>query len=95
MCKRIAIILTGLAVMLTGCTHTQQGVEIRTVERVVEVQKPCPVVKPERPATVNKTDIPKQAQDAVLYLYAALMGWQGAGMYGDKADAAIDVCLTD
>lgn len=82
-----------LCLALAGCATTPPGIEVRTVTRTVEVAKPCPVVKPSRPVEIKKEALPTQAQNAVLFLYAALLEWQGEGKYGDQAEAALETCI--
>lgn len=88
-----AVIIGAAALLVTGCHDAvQNGIEVRTVEVIKEVQVPCPVAKPERPEPLLPGNLPKQAQDAVLALYAALLEWQGPGKYADQAEAALRIC---
>lgn len=94
-CAKIltAIAVAALALLLTGCPNrVQNGIEVRTVEVIKEVQVPCPVALPPRPATILPSGLPEQAQDAVSALYAALLQWQGDGKYADQAEAALRIC---
>lgn len=86
------LILAPLA--LAGCTTTQTAppaVEIRTVTKTVEVQKPCPVTIPQRPAKLA-TPLPDDAVRLAALLGAKLVEWAGPGGYGDRADAALRKC---
>lgn len=86
------LILTALA--LAGCTTTQTAppaVEIREVTKTVEVQKPCPVTIPQRPAKLA-TPLPDDAVRLAALLGAKLVEWAGPGGYGDRADAALRKC---
>jgi hypothetical protein len=78
------------ALLLAGCGHTQQGVRIETVEVVKEVQRPCPVTAPERPAPVGA--LPSNARDALRIVSAKLLEYVGPGGYADRADSAIGIC---
>ena len=78
------------AATLTACSTPTAGIEIRTVEVVKEVQRPCAAVAPARPAAVGS--LPAQAGDAVLVLAAKLLEWAGEGGYADRAEAAIGEC---
>ena len=79
-----------LVILLAGCSTTQPAVEVRTVEVVREVQRPCAAVAPVRPAPVGK--LPANAVDAVLMLAAKLLTWSGPGGYADRAEDAIESC---
>lgn len=94
-CAKIltAIAVAALALLLTGCAgRVQNGIEVRTVEVIKEVQVPCPVALPPRPKTILPSEIPEQAQDASKALFASLLQWQGPGKYADKAEAALRIC---
>ncbi len=87
---RCASLLIVLA--LTGCTTAPPPVEVRIQERVVTVSAPCPVTIPERPATLRAEDLPDDARDALRVAVGVLLGWQAAGGYGDRAEAALRIC---
>jgi hypothetical protein len=83
-----------LPVLLAGCakpTAAPPGVQVRVVETVKEVQRPCPVTVPKRPAPLAKPLPPDAVQLAAL-LGAKLQEWAGAGGYGDRADTALATC---
>lgn len=79
-----------IALLLAGCATGPRPVKIETVERVVEVQRPCPVAKPARPAKVGT--LPANVLDTVKLLAAKLLEYAGPGGYADKADAALTLC---
>lgn len=86
-------ILAPLA-LLTACATTQTAppaVEIRTVQVIKEVPRPCPVTKPTRPAPLPKPMPTDLARFAATVL-AKLAEYAGPGGYADRADAAIDTC---
>lgn len=57
--------------LLAACQTTgEPGIEVRVVEKVVEVQRPCPGEKPERPAPLP----PAEARPTTLEAYAAMIG---------------------
>lgn len=85
--KRLAI-LAPLA--LAACQHNQPGIEIRTVEKIVEVQRPCPATAPERPAPLG--ELPEHAQQALAQALAALAAYSAPGMYADQAEAWFQIC---
>lgn len=78
---------------LAGCSHNQPGVEVRTVEKIVEVQRPCPATRPERPPPLGK--LPEHAQAALAKALAALAAYSAPGMYADQAEAWFDQCATE
>ena len=77
---------------LAGCSHTEPGIEVRTVEVIKEVQVPCAAKPVERPEPVGT--LPPGAADAVIVLAAKLLEWAGKGGYADRADTAIESCGT-
>lgn len=76
--------------LLAGCSNGPRPERVVIQEKVVEVQRPCPVTAPDRPAPVGA--LPSDARDAVLILSAKLLEWAGDGAYADRADAAIAIC---
>lgn len=85
------------ALALTACgtdqTHpTTPGEHIVFKDRLVEVQKPCPVTKPTRPAPLAKP-LPVDPGALVSLLASKLLEYAGAGGYADKADAALETCV--
>lgn len=81
--------------LLAGCAHTATPlpairVEYQTVTR--EVQRPCPVTLPQRPASLA-TPLPSDLGQLVALLGAKLAEWSGPGGYGERADAAIRTCV--
>jgi hypothetical protein len=86
--------LIGLAALaLHACSHTQPGVEVRTVEVIKTVQAPCPAVRPERPPPLG--ELPEHAQQALAQALAALAAYSAPGMYADQAEAWFSACATE
>ena len=80
------------ALLLAGCgTTPKPAVEVRTVEVVKEVQRPCASTKPDRPESLPQP-LPSDARQLVALLTAKLLEWSGPGKYADRAEAAIDEC---
>lgn len=82
------------AILLSACATTNApppAVQIRTVTKTVEVQRPCSVTKPVRPAPLTKP-IPTDAIALAAALALKLAEWSGPGGYGDRAASAIDTC---
>lgn len=89
-CNRRTI-LPALAIWsLAACHHTQPGVEVRTVEVVKEVQKPCPGIRPERPEPLGP--LPQHAVQALALALAKLGEYSLPGGYADKAEAYFQAC---
>ncbi len=88
-----AVFLVLVVLILAGCATTAPpvGVEVRTVEVVKEVQKPCPVTAPARPAPLPRP-LPADAAALAAALGAKLAEWAGPGGYGERADAALRTC---
>ena len=83
------IIAVGL--LLVACSTPQPGIEIRTVEVLKEVQRPCPVVKPKQPGKLARP-LPADPARLIDLLLAKLTEWAGPGGYGERADTAIETC---
>lgn len=79
-------------ILLSACTHEQGPVRVQTVEVVKTIQAPCPGVKPERPAPLERP-LPTDANQLAALLAAKLGEWSLPGMYGDQAEAIMDRCL--
>lgn len=78
---------------LAGCTSTSPpAVAVRTVEVVREVQRPCPVTPPRRPAPLDRP-LPADVAALAALLGARLAEWAGPGGYGERADAALMLCI--
>ena len=94
MVRTRAALMVALIAALSACKTTgtpPPAIEIRTVERVVEVQRPCTVTKPARPAPLARP-LPTDAVALAAVLAEKLAEWSGPGRYGDRADAAINRC---
>lgn len=86
--------LLSTALVNTACaTPAPPGIEVQTVTVYRDVQRPCPVTKPVRPAAIGKLPTDLQALAAVLG--AKLAEWSQPGGYGDRAEAAIETCTRD
>lgn len=86
------VTILALAFLLLGCsTPTATKVEFQTVK--VEVQKPCPVTKPVIPAKLTRP-LPSDPARLIDLLTAKLLQWAGPGGYGERADAALDTCVS-
>jgi hypothetical protein len=99
MAMRNLIILAALALALTltACgtdqaRPTTPGEHVIFKDRFVEVQKPCPVTKPVRPAPLARP-LPADPGALVSLLTSKLLEWAGPGGYGESADSKLDTCL--
>ena len=82
------------AVALAGCATTSDpAVEVRYVEVVVEVQKPCPGPVPVRPKPLARP-LPSELDKLVITLAQKLAEYSDPGNYADQADAWIKRCST-
>jgi hypothetical protein len=90
---RLAVSLA--TILLSGCGSQlpPPAVEIRTVTKTVEVQRPCPVTRPARPAPLARP-LPTDAVALAALLGSKLLEYSGAGGFADRADAAIRQCTT-
>jgi hypothetical protein len=87
--KRLAALL-----LLSGCATAPKApvvpnVQIQTVTK--EVQRPCHVTKPVRPAKLAQP-LPTDSEALAALLGAKLIEWAGEGGYGDRAESAIATC---
>lgn len=78
---------------LAGCKTAEPGVEVRTVTKIVEVQRPCPGVAPDRPAPLGP--LPTDAVKLAAVLGAKLAEWSGPGAFADRAEAIFSRCLSE
>ncbi len=85
-------ILPAAMLLLAGCAGGPRPVDMQIVERVVEVQRPCPMTAPTRPAKIGP--LPVNAIDALKLVGAKLLEYAGPGAYADRADAAIAICAS-
>jgi len=84
-----------LVTLLCACATkppTPPAVQVQTVTKVVEVQRPCPVTVPRRPEPLPQP-LPTDLFKLATLLGAKLAEWAGPGMYGDRADAALQACV--
>lgn len=85
--KRLALIA---ALALAGCETTQPGIEVRTVEKIVEVQRPCPATPPVRPTPLGS--LPDTSPAALALVLAKLAEYSAPGAYADRAEAYFAAC---
>lgn len=76
--------------LVTACSHTEPGIEVRTVEKVVETQKPCPGTVPDRPGPLGT--LAGSAEAALAQALAKLAEYAGDGKYADKAELYFKTC---
>lgn len=76
--------------LLAACSHNEPGIEVRTVEVIKEVQKPCPGKVPDRPAALGK--LPDTAEAALAAVLAKLGEYSADGQYADQAEAYFEAC---
>ena len=89
---RKTIFAAAICFLLSNCTTTgEPGIKVEYREVLKEVPRPCPVLKPTRPAPLARP-LPTDPARIVDLLVAKLTEWAGAGGYGERADAAIDTC---
>lgn len=72
------------------CACSQPAVRVRTVEVVKEVQRPCAVTKPVRPAPIGP--LPADAVQLAAVLGAKLIEFAGPGGYAERAERALTIC---
>jgi hypothetical protein len=86
------LLASALAVLASCAQHPESAgtkVIYQTVDK--EVQRPCPVTKPVRPAPLAKP-LPSDVARLVDLLTAKLIEYAGNGGYADRADAALTIC---
>lgn len=86
---RLSLMAAALMI-LNACQHTEPGIEIREVEVVREVQKPCPGTVPTRPGALGP--LADTAEAALAQTLAKLAEWSGDGQYGDRAEVYFEAC---
>lgn len=89
---RPTILIAALA--LAGCATDNcppPGIQLQTVTKTVEVQRPCAVTQPKRPAPLA-TPLPTDAVQLAAMLGAKLYEYAGPGGYADRAHDAIETC---
>ena len=86
-----ALIASLALAILTACSHTQPGVEIRTIEVIREVPRPCAAEVPERPLPfVRPTGEGLEALAAALA--AKLAEYSAEGKYAERAESYFEAC---
>lgn len=88
-------LLLSASFLVAGCATVDEtpAIEIRTVEVVVEVEKPCPGSLPARPAPLERP-LPTDLGQLALVLGAKLAEYSDPGNYADRADALMARCVT-
>lgn len=91
--RRVVLALIAWSLLPGGCVADQAhpAVEVRTQVVTKEVQKPCPVTKPARPAKLARP-LPTDAVKLAALALAKLAEYAAPGGYADRADAAITEC---
>ena len=80
---------------LAACTQSPQSApatQIQVQRDVVEVQRPCRVVAPARPAPLARP-LPDDAERLNALLTAKLLEYAGPGRYADRIEAALAECV--
>jgi len=80
-------------VLLSGCATDSApppAVEVHTVTRTVEVQRPCQATIPQRPAPLAK--LPTDGVALAAELALKLAEYSGPGGFADRAMAALKTC---
>lgn len=93
--RKIATIAAALS--LAGCAatpHPAPGVRVEYRDVIKEVQRPCPVSVPERPAPL-KRPLPDSPARLIDLLTAKLAEYAGDGKYADQAEAALKKCTKE
>jgi hypothetical protein len=92
MTRQLFAALLCLALAACGGDPPQSpGMKVVYQTVVKEVQRPCPVAKPARPAPLARP-LPTDSGALVSLLAAKLAEWAGKGGYGERAEAALEVC---
>lgn len=79
---------------LAACTKPgtpPPAVEVRVVEKIVEVPKPCPVTRPPRPAKLA-LPLPADAVQLAATIAAKLAEYSAPGGWADRMDTALGRC---
>ena len=82
--------ILALGLILSACQTTEPGIEVRTVEVVKEVQKPCPGTPPVRPNPIGQLMATTDA--ALAQVLAKLAEYSAPGQYADQSDAYVAAC---
>jgi hypothetical protein len=88
------ILASALCLALAGCATKPitPAVQIKVVERVVEVARPCAVTRPALPAKLVEP-YPTDAVKLAIMLAQKLADYSGPGGYAERADSALVLCL--
>jgi hypothetical protein len=90
LCRLLPVLTIGLA----ACSTPNPGIEVRTVEVLKEVPRPCPVTKPVTPSKLTRP-LPTDPARLIDLLVAKLTEFAGPGGYAERADAALDICTKE
>lgn len=89
--KRVyASLAVAANIALAACQTTQPGIEVRVVEKLVEVQKPCPATPPVRPRPLGA--LPDTSPAALALVLAKLREYADDGKFADRAEAYFQTC---
>jgi hypothetical protein len=81
-----------LALVACAAKPVTPAVQIKVVERVVEVQRPCAATRPALPTKLVEP-YPTDAVKLAIMLAQKLADYSGPGGYGERADSALALCL--
>lgn len=87
----IALLPVALTLAACGANCPPPAVEIKTVEVIKEVMRPCPVTIPQKPGALARP-LPTDTAALAALLGAKLAEWAGPGGYGERAEAALKTC---
>lgn len=79
-----------------GCASTKSppAVEVHVVEKLVEIQRPCPVKKPDRPGPLARP-LPTDSIQLNALLALKLADYAAPGGYTDKLEALLAICMKE
>lgn len=92
--KALCVTAITATLFISGCATDgapPPAIDVHTVTRTVEVQRPCGVAIPARPAPLAMP-LPTDAVALAAVLGLKLREWSGPGQFGDQAEAAIRTC---
>lgn len=90
--RTLSILEIVALVALSGCAGSPPpAVEVRTVTVTKEIQRPCAVTIPARPAKLSRP-LPSDPVALAAALTLKLMEYAAPGGFADKATAALTTC---